>query len=273
MPASIQHGLRRARELAREVCGFSLEHVDDAALLHKLDASAQRLGGLARLIQRVEVDPEERQRFVEALCTHETRFFRHDYQFRYLLDEHLPAVRRQMDQGQRERRVRAWSVACSTGEEPTSLAVVLCEAFPEDVGCSVLATDVSRQVLERARLLRWPIEFAQSIPEDLRRSYFLKGVGKAAGFLRPIPRVCDCIQFECLNLIEGGAAFGQAFDLVFCRNVLIYFDAPTRAAILSRLVRTLAPQGLLVTGPSEGVLRTAEPLEMLVPHVYRRKER
>ncbi len=269
----VQTALGRLRTIARSTCGFSLDQVDDNALTFKLEAHVRRAGNLWNYIQVIESDPHERQLFVEALCTHETRFFRHEAHFKYLLGTFLPQLKAEMDKGAREKRVRVWSVACSSGEEPVSIAVTLGEVFGSDVECSVLATDISTSVLERARQLRFPIESSKSIPDDLLRRHFLRGVGAEAGFLRPSARVRDMLRFEAVNLMDAAAAFSQSYELVFCRNVLIYFDEANRSRITSRLLSVLTPDGILVTGPSEGVARSSDEIHMLSPHIYRKRSK
>jgi chemotaxis protein methyltransferase CheR len=259
------------RSVASQSSGFSLDQVDDESLLYKLDSQIRRAGGLVSFVDRVLESEAERQAFIEALCTHETRFFRHESHFKYLNEEFLPTLRESMLAGGRARRVRAWSVACSTGEEPTSIAAALHQAFSDDVEISVLGTDISLGALARAQQLRWPIEFASNVPEPIRLRYFLRGVGKEAGFVRPVPEIRRLLSFEQANLLELQRWQGRRFELIFCRNVLIYFARDVRARVANTLLEMLTPDGLLVTGPSEGVSHAASSAEMLAPHIYRRK--
>ena len=267
-----QVALGRLRSLAVEACGFSLEQIDDEALLHKVDAGVRRLGGLFRYVEAVAADATLRQAFVEALCTHETRFFRHAPHFKFLQDDFLTAVAADMASGKRPRRLRAWSVACSTGEEPVSIAISSCERLGEEVDVRVLGTDLSRHALERASELRWPVEFVQHLPEALLARYFLRGVGKEDGYVRPIVRVRNLITFEQLNLVAPPARALPTFDVIFCRNVLIYFGAETRVKVATWLLQHLAPDGILVTGPSEGISHDVRGTRMVAPHVYCRSE-
>ena len=267
-----QVALGRLRSLAVETCGFSLDQIDDEALLYKVDSAVRRCGGLYRYVDTVAGDAAERQAFVEALCTHETRFFRHAPHFKYLQDEFLPAFAANVERGKQARRLRAWSVACSTGEEPVSIAISACERLSEAYDIRVLATDLSRRVLDRASELRWPVEFVQHLPEGLLARYFLRGVAKEAGYVRPIPRVRSLITFEQLNLVSPPARALPSFDVIFCRNVLIYFAAETRAKVATWLLQHLAPAGILVTGPSEGISHDVRGTHMIAPHVYRRSE-
>jgi chemotaxis protein methyltransferase CheR len=267
-----EHALGRLRSLAEEACGFSLEQVDDDALLFKLDAALRRCGGLHRYVERLLIDEAERQAFVEALCTHETRFFRHPAHFEYLADVYLPALAEQIARGKRAPGLRAWSVACSTGEEPVSIAISACEKLGIDAQISVLGTDLSRPVLERAQALRWPIELVRNLPQPLLARYFLKGVGTESGFVRPIPRIRSMLSFAHLNLVAPAATMGLEADLIFCRNVLIYFGAETRARVAHWLITRLAPDGVLIAGPSEGFTHVAKGIRMIAPHIYERSK-
>jgi chemotaxis protein methyltransferase CheR len=267
-----QLAISRLRTLAGATSGFSLDQIDDNSLLFKLDSGIARCGGLQRYVDRVTSDDGERQTFIEALCTHETRFFRHPAHFEYLAKEYLPAVADQITMGKRPPRLRAWSVACSSGEEPVSIAIAAVEALHVDTEVSVLGTDVSRPVLERARALRWPVSHVQHVPQELLVRHFLKGVGSEDGFIRPVPRIRSKVSFAELNLIAPPPRAALAADLIFCRNVLIYFSAETRARVANWLIGQLNPGGILVTGPSEGFTHLTRNIRTLAPHIYQRNE-
>ena len=264
--------LRRLREIALERAGMSLEQFEDEVIRHKLAPELQRAGGLRRFATLVEADDDALQRFIECLCTHETRFFRHPLQFDYLRTEHLPRLRNAIKRAGEPRRVQGWSAACSTGEEAASLAITLAELFPLGGGVewNVLATDISRKVLERAARLRWRIELAHHVAPELLTRYFLRGIGSEEGYMRLVPALAATIEVKWLNLVHSPIPRG-CFDVILCRNVLIYFPAAIRQQVSRRLLAALTPDGLLFTGPSEGLTQDVAEVEMVAPHVYRRR--
>ena len=202
------------------------------------------------------------------MCTHETRFFRHPEHFE--LVEQLWVTQRRADP--RHKRVRAWSVACSSGEEPFSLAMFLLDHFPAAQGyhVEVLATDLSRQVLARAAQATWPLARSGEISAERLERFMLRGQGKQLGQMRAKPELREVVKLQQINLTDSHYAIGDDFDLVFLRNVLIYFSAETRAQVLRSVLAHLAPDGLLVTGPSEGVSYLGEArLKSVAPHVFR----
>ena len=266
--AATQRVLRRLRELALEHAGMSLDQFADDALRHKIAAEVKRAGGLERYAALLEVDTSAVQRFIEQLCTHETRFFRHPVQFEYIRSDYLPRLRKKLERTPRP--VHVWSAACSTGEEPASLAVTLAYEFKSEIAFRVFASDISRQAIERARALRWPLSAAEHIAPELLSKYFLRGIGSESGFMRLVPELAAAVDFELVNLVHSPLPVGR-FDLILCRNVLIYFPTSVRKHVARRLLAALTPDGLLFTGPSEGLTQNVSEAEMIAPHIYRRR--
>jgi chemotaxis protein methyltransferase CheR len=168
------------------------------------------------------------------------------------------------------RRVRVWSAGCSTGEEPYSLAMALLSHFPPDSGweVEVLATDLSTWALERARQGLWPLEKAASIPQPLLRAFMLKGVRSQEGWMQAGPQLRDVLRFARVNLSDERGWPQGPFELVFCRNVLIYFGAQARAQALGALLRRLPPTGYLFLGHAESLTGSAESARCVAPNVY-----
>jgi chemotaxis protein methyltransferase CheR len=218
-------------------------------------------------------DPAELDRLLDRICTNETRFFREPRHLAFLERQVFPAWLAAAAAGQRERRIRAWSAACSSGEEPFSVAMALLDRFPPAAGWSVevLGTDLSTTALARARAATWPLAQAREIPDDYLHRFMLRGRGRAAGTMRATPALRSVVRFARVNLShpvypverDGG------FDLILCRNVLIYFAAPARAVIAERLAEYLAPDGLLVLGHVER-LSAPSRLRAVGPTLYRR---
>ncbi len=218
----------------------------------------------------VEGDAAERIQMLDRIATNETHFFREPRHFELLAREVLPRWAREAEQGLRPRRLRAWSAACSTGEEPFTLAMVLLRAFPPGSGweLDILASDISTRVLGRAREAVWPIGRAQEIPEADRKQFMLKGVGSQAALMRAGPDARAIVRFARINLVEDHPGVGE-MDLVFCRNVLIYFDAPTKNAVVARLAQHLAPDGYFFLGHAESLAGSPVRMQSVAPSVYR----
>lgn len=218
--------------------------------------------------QAVLPDPAEQIQLLDRLCTHETRFFREPRQFELLERAILPAWRTAAEAGRRPRQARFWSAGCSTGEEPFSIALTLVAGLPGwDV--SVLATDLSTRALARAEAATWPVERGGEIPPALLKRYLLRGTRSQEGLMRAGAELRARVRFQRLNLnadrypVEGG------FDAIFCRNVLIYFDAQSKARVIERLVERLAPGGYLFLGHSESLIGWSGRMSVVQPTVYR----
>ena len=220
-------------------------------------------------------DGEERRRMIECLCTHETSFFREPRQLELLEKQVIPAWAAAAAAGQRARRVRIWSAGCSTGEEPFSIAMLLALHLPATAGwdCEVLATDLSLRVLEKAAAATWPVRRAAEIPQPLLKRFMLRGVRTQEGTMRAATCLRSLVRFQPLNLNDSAYPFDTRFDAIFCRNVLIYFDAASRERVVERLLRHLAPGGHLFLGHSESLLGRTDRVRSALPSVYTLAER
>jgi chemotaxis protein methyltransferase CheR len=250
---------RLFQDLVHAETGIYLSNAKKALLAGRLSRRLRELGlrSFGDYYERVSgVDRDERVRMAEAICTHETRFFREPQQFRFLEEHVYPGWKSQAAAGRRSRRISVWSAACSTGEEPYSIAMQLLDQFPAEAGWSVdvLATDLSRRVLAQAEAGVWPIERAEQIPLSYLKRFMLKGTRSETGRIMadaPLRALVRCAQ---LNL--NGASYPGCgrFDLIFCRNVLIYFSPQARREVVHRLVsQHLAPGGYLLLGHAETV--------------------
>jgi chemotaxis protein methyltransferase CheR len=262
----------RFQALIHREAGIWLSPAKKALLVGRL-AKRLRALGLASLRdyhELVQADEVERMHMLDCISTNETHFFREPRHFELLAGRVYPAWRADADAGRRTRRIRAWSAACSTGEEPYSLAMSLLDAFPPGLGWSIdiLGTDLSTRALERARRATWPIAKADEIPAGFLKRFMLRGVGGQQGRMKAGPEIEALVRFARVNLNDDAhPALGQ-FDLVFCRNVLIYFDVPTKARVLERLTGHLAPAGLLFLGHAESPGGASPLLRTVIPSVY-----
>jgi len=210
---------------------------------------------------------QEKVRLLDAVCTNETWFFRNPKHFSFVQDRLCPAWIAEAEAGRRARRVTAWSAASSSGEEPFSLAMVLLDALP-GWEIQIVATDLSTRVLERAQAATWPIDKSGDIPAPLLKRYMLRGLGAQGGKMKAGPEMRRVVSFDRLNLNDVVWPFPSeaAFDMIFCRNVLMYFEPSRRERVLQRMAARLQPLGHLFLGDAEG-LGSFEGLRLVAPSV------
>jgi chemotaxis protein methyltransferase CheR len=203
-------------------------------------------------------DPAGRERglLINCITTNKTDFFRELHHFDYLRLELFPRLIARARTGG-PRRLRIWSAGCSTGEEPYSLAISLREFFPQPGwSLSIVASDIDTQVLATAAAGVYSEDRLQTMTEDLRRRHFQRGRGASAGLWRARPELKQLIDFRRVNLNHDndGWPTRERFDVIFCRNVIIYFDRPTQIRLFERFARQLEPKGLLFLGHSESLI-------------------
>jgi chemotaxis protein methyltransferase CheR len=206
---------------------------------------------------------------IEALCTHETRFFREPDHFAYLARTIAPRLRAELQQGRRS-MVRAWSAGCSTGEEVYSLAMVLLATLGDDLASrvKVLGTDLSRRVLAVAEDATYPLDRAAEIPDGYRKAFMLRGRATRPREMRVAPWVRDVVQLAAVNLVREPLAVAGPFDVIACRNVLIYLHPEARARVAGALLARLAPGGILLLGHAEGLAGARSGARALGPAIY-----
>lgn len=262
------------QRLIHRETGIFLPEAKKALVVARLTRRLRTLGvtSFTNYFDIVESDRDERTTMLDNICTNETRFFREPRQFEFLDTEVLPQWKARAEAGLMPKRIRAWSAACSTGEEPYSLAMMLRSHFPLEEGWNVeiLASDISTRVLAAAREGVWAIERAEDIPDAYRRAYMLRGVRGEEGKMRAQPNIKSLIEFRSINLNDEQYSVDGPFDLIFCRNVLIYFNRETKAAVIDRLARHLSPTGLLFLGHSETLHSAAHALRHAGPTAYAR---
>jgi chemotaxis protein methyltransferase CheR len=280
MTASVLAGLpplsdaefREFRDLVHREAGIFLGPSKKALLVGRLGRRLRAVGAasFAQYYERIHRDAVERVEMLNALCTHETHFFREPRQFEFLESVVYPQWAAEAAAGRRARTIRAWSAACSTGEEPYSLAMSLLSHLPREAGWSIeiLASDLSTQALTRAGAGLWPIDKATEISEPLRKRFMWRGVGSQEGRMRAGEELRSVLRFERINLSDPDDLPRGPFDLLFCRNVLIYFEAASKPAVIGRLLDRLAPSGLLLLGHAESLSGFGERARSVGPTVY-----
>jgi chemotaxis protein methyltransferase CheR len=258
---------RRISGLMHESIGLSFSDTKQTLIASRLSTRIQRLGlgGYDEYFELIssQQDGGEFQMAVDLLTTNETYFFREPAHFDFIQQEL---------QRLKPRSVAVWSAASSFGDEAFSTAMLLAEL--QDRGTigsewSVLGTDISDRVLRSASEAIYPEDRLRQVTPDRLRRFCLRGEGDFEGMVAMVPRLRERVRFGQLNLCLPIEGIGP-FDIVFLRNVLIYFDAPTKAAVVDRVLGALRPGGLFFMGTAEGRVSCQTPLTTLAPGVFRK---
>lgn len=207
---------------------------------------------------------------IDAISTNHTFFFRENPHFDFVRSHVLPEMQARQ-RLERWPRFNAWSAACSSGEEPYSLAITLHEGLSATAwSWQIEATDISHRILDKARAGIYRDDVVAKLPPACIKTYFQRGVGPQAGNYRVRSALREKIGFHHLNLLEGEPPFRDPFHLIFCRNVMIYFDRTTQEELVNKLARRLVPGGYLMVGHSESLTGIKHSLQLVKPAIYRR---
>ncbi|MCM1322235.1 MAG: hypothetical protein NC041_06760 [Bacteroides sp.] len=216
-----------------------------------------------------DTNGEELILMIDSLTTNKTDFFREPDHFKYLTSKVLPefAAAEYSD-------LKVWSAACSSGEEPYTLAIVLSEYMRTNQGAissfSITASDISTKVLGKAMNAVYDISEIEIISNELKKRYFLRGKGENSEMVRVKPELRQKVHFMRLNFMDEVFAMPERYKVIFCRNVLIYFDKPTQEAVIRKLLRHLQTGGYLFLGHSETIVSMNLPLQSVAPTVYKK---
>jgi chemotaxis protein methyltransferase CheR len=264
------------RDLIRDRTGIVLRSnasdTERMKLQNRLSRPMKALGlptfeQLWQTLKSSRPESTEWQLFIHAVSTHKTDFFREPAHFQHLTRHAVSIWRRNRGS------VKVWSAACSTGEEPVSAAIALLSSAVSRAQIQtgkfqILATDLDPVVIETAKQAIYP---KPDLPQPTLKEHFLEGTGTNASLVKVKDHVRNHIQYARFNLIHSAYPSQRPFDAIFCRNVLIYFDEPTRDAVVTKLAQSLAPGGLLFFGHAESFSYRHD-LECVAPTVYRNKK-
>lgn len=206
---------------------------------------------------------------IDAVTTNKTDFFREPKHFDYMRDVALGDIVRQFS----ERRLRIWSSACSTGAEPYTLAMVMSDYLQsqaQDRDYFILATDLSTDVLQKAQKGIYSSDMMAPVPPDMMRRYVMRATNAHRQEMRVAPMLRQKVGFARMNLMDAKYPIGDPMHIIFCRNVLIYFDKQTQSQVLTRLCNSLAPGGYLFIGHSETVSGFDLPIRQVANTIFKR---
>ncbi len=212
-------------------------------------------------------DVVEKTKFINAITTNLTSFFREKHHFDYIR-EYIPTLTRQVG----NKRLRIWSAGCSTGEEPYSIAITLQQIMGSQLSTwdtRILATDLDTEVLDQAREGIYKKARVEDLPLKLKKKWFRSGSGSLKDHVKVDARLSEMIAFKQLNLLHNWPMQGP-FDVIFCRNVMIYFDKPTQHDLIDRFYHLLKPEGVLIIGHSENLGRHANLFDTLGHTIFKK---
>jgi chemotaxis protein methyltransferase CheR len=257
----------RVRKLIYQHAGISLHDGKQAMVYSRLSRRLRDTGhrSFGDYLQWLEsaTGPQaatEWQEFVNCLTTNLTSFFREDHHFQCLTDDLKPFAGKPL---------RIWCCAASTGEEPYSIAMTVAESLGSNASAQIVASDIDTNVLNTARRGVYNADARGLSTERLHR-HFMRGTGNNAGQIRVKPELAKKIDFRPLNLMDAQWSLGDPFQIVFCRNVMIYFDAPTQRKVLERIHRVMKPGGLLFVGHSENFTESRDLFRLRGKTIYER---
>ncbi len=267
----------RFAQFIRQRCGIRIDQAKQAMLEGRLRKRMRALGlptfeaYADYLFNRQNGDTREIIHFLDTVTTNKTDFFREAPHFDYLRRSLLPEFMAQRDR-RRVSTFRIWSAGCSTGEEPYSLAMVLNEFAEQNPAFSyaILATDLCVRALATAKAGIYDIDQLDDVSPEYRLKYFTAARTPDRRQLRVVPALREHVVFKRFNFITPVFPIRQPLQAIFCRNVMIYFDRPTREQLISRFIDTLAPGGCLFTGHSESLAGFRTGLTPVAAAVYRK---
>lgn len=271
--------LRRITQLVEETAGIHLpEH--KRSMVELRTARRARAAGIPDLAGYCEIvfsDEGEHERFrlIDALTTNKTEFFRESDHFGQLLEVVVPNIVRGRGAEPRQApRLNVWSAGCSSGEEPYTIAIVLARyaLLHPPLDFSVLGTDICSRTLETAVSGVYGEEDIARVPPEYRKTAFLRNRNHELRLVRVAPEIRQHVQFARHNLLSESPPIAEKFDVIFCRNVIIYFERHNQIRVLENLARALAPGGYLFVGHSEALHGMPLPLEHAGPTLYRKQE-
>lgn len=259
----------RVKKMVYEFAGIDLNDSKKNLVYNRLSKRIRMLdtASFQAYLDYVEAQGEaEFVHLINAITTNLTFFFRENHHFEYLKNTLLPML---IKDNAASKKIRVWSAGCSTGEEPYSLAIILKEAVPSNWDAKVLATDLDTTVVDTARKGVYAIDRLKGVSEERIKKWFLKGKGGQDGFVKVKPELQSMIDFGQINLMNDWP-IKDTIDVIFCRNVVIYFDKPTQAKLFNRFADLLPNHGHLIIGHSESLYKVCDKFDLLGQTIYKK---
>lgn len=262
------------RKLIHEHAGIALGSGKKQLLVARLSRRLRSLG-LSSFAQYhallVDHDPggEEMRRMLNCVTTNQTDFFREKHHFEFLRERVFVEARERAQRGG-PRKLRIWSAGCSTGEEPYTIAMTVADFFGLNSGwdIKILASDIDTQVLDTAERGIYQDHRIANLPEAVKRAHFLRGKAESSGLVRVRPELQRLVTFRRINFMESPWPIQTSFDIIFCRNVIIYFDRETQRRLFTRMREKIAAHGYLFVGHSENLYWLRDLFEPVQSTVY-----
>ncbi len=264
-------------QLVYSECGISLNSAKKSMVTTRLTKrlralEIEKFGEYYDFVMSPKGRKDELTSMIDVITTNTTEFFRERKHFSYLTSEALPRMlgaKRGVD-----KRLKFWSAGCSTGEEPHTLAMVLSDFFSDNCAAfCIYATDISTRVLAHANRAVYETEAIEPVPVHMKRKYVMCGTGEQSGRCRIVPELRNTITYAKLNLMDDSYNVPALMDVIFCRNVIIYFDQQTKIDIIGKLYDNLVPGGYYFAGHSETLNGINDDFELIAPTVYRKPVR
>jgi len=260
---------RRVQKVIGEYAGINLSEAKKSLVYNRL---TKRLRGFEMRSFREYLDyvddhiEEEFSHFVNAITTNLTFFFREEHHFDFLRDQELPRL---LERNKASKRIRIWSAGCSTGEEPYSLAITVKENIPRGWDVKILATDLDFNVVNHGKEGVYEERRVEGMTKKRLNRWFRKGSGENEGKVRVVDELKELVTFKQLNLMHDWPMRGP-FDLIFCRNVMIYFAKDTQKRLTDRYAKILADDGHLVIGHSESLFKVSDHFNLIGKTIYQK---
>ncbi len=263
---------RQIRDLIKQKTGIHLSEHKSQMVYSRLTKRLRHFGlnSFSDYLRLVRDDKVELTEFVNALTTNLTHFFREPHHFDFLRDTALPEAMARRGSGQ---AIKIWSAACSVGMEPYSILITLAEALSsaDFARVELYATDLDSNVLDKAKAGVYDQAAVSKLPANQLKRFFRRGTGRNAGLVRVNQELREKVRYEQLNFFDSWAAeLPSDFDVVFCRNVLIYFTSEDQARVVKKIAERMVSGGYLFLGHSESLFRKSDDFEFLGKTTYRR---
>jgi chemotaxis protein methyltransferase CheR len=206
---------------------------------------------------------------LDVVSTNKTDFFREPIHFDFLFQTVLPEF---VEQRNSSKTLKVWSAGCSSGEEPYTLAIVLADFAEKNIGFdfSIIGTDISTQILQKAVDAVYKEDRVSIIPIETKKKYFLRSKDKTNPTVKVIQNLRKKVRYGRLNFMDSSYDIPETFDVIFCRNVLIYFDRETQEKVIQKLCDKLRPDGYFFLGHSESIMNMQVPLKQIKPTIFKR---